>query len=447
MFARVRITLTVVLVVIFVVLYASTGTSIYALMRSETMREIDVGILARAGPFETKVVHKLLRGDENGLRSIFRQFVQQQPPTTFFAAVRNTSGTLLTTSDTNIAQMIYKPVISSQVYRTRWQTFNLKKNQLHLRVADIPLYNPNTFQLIGELQFGQRMNPEITSLARLQHVLIEVGVLGLIGAILAGFYVSGLALRPIRRSWQRQQQFVADASHELRTPLAVIQSNLDIVLGHGAETVEHNFEWLNTVKAESRRLSRLIADLLTLAKADSNERLVEMKVIDWAEVNHSAFEALLLFGQAKGLQMSFTVKKDVQDASSEGEMNALEEHSSQFLILGDADRLYQLAFILLDNAIKYTSTGEIHVRMRVIRNHHIVFEVKDTGEGIAEEDKQHIFDRFYRGDRARATDGSGLGLSIAKWIVESHHGRIDVESKVGAGTRFRVTVAAVKNAR
>lgn len=442
MFARVRITLTLVLVVIFVLLYAATSTSVYALMRTETLREINTEIKMQANAILPVARRILLQ--ENGLHtiSILQTFDHLQTQGKFYFSLRNAQGMLLATNQPMVAKYLWQPSISKRTHKN-WRTVHLTFHHLVVRMVTIPIYHPHTLQYAGELQLGEHMNGELAAIHRLQSILLEVGLLGLIGAMIAGFYVSGVALRPIRRSWQRQQQFVADASHELRTPLAVIQSNLDVVLGHAKESVEDNFEWLNHVKSESRRLSRLVTDLLTLAKADSNQQLIQMNPIDWIAVNRRAFESLMLFGEAKGLRMNFHII-DKSTTSTSVETNANDE--STFIVVGDEDRLYQLAFILLDNAITYTYEGEINVQLRMGKNHHVILDVTDTGIGIKKEHQKHIFDRFFKGDHNRTSSGAGLGLAIALWIVESHHGKMEVESTVGKGTTFRIILPASSKA-
>ncbi|PWI58868.1 sensor histidine kinase [Sulfoacidibacillus thermotolerans] len=440
MFARVRLTLTAVLVAIFVVLYAATTTSVYTLMRSETIHELDAEMLVRADFFTSLSVQTLMNPNA-GTPNLLRKIEQQQIQQPFYFTLQDTGGQLVVTNDLQLAQYIHE-VPLSQLTRPKWETLNIKKFNLHLRVVNLPLYNPYTLHKIGELQLAERMNGVLSALWRLQKILIEVGLIGLLGAVVAGFFVSGLALRPILRSWQRQQQFVADASHELRTPMAVIQSNLDLVMGHPKQTVEQNFEWLNNVKAEVRRLSRLIADLLTLARADSNEQLIQRKAVNWLALNQQVFESLAPFGEAKGLKMHFPIPEHLLSMQTHSWPKTAEW---EFTVLGDVDRLYQLTFILLDNAIKYTQTGEIVVALRHIKGHQIVLEITDTGMGISPQQQQHIFDRFFRGERARTTEGTGLGLAIAKWIVQSHRGKIEVESSIGKGTRFRVILPGHQN--
>ncbi|KYP80290.1 sensor histidine kinase [Ferroacidibacillus organovorans] len=278
--------------------------------------------------------------------------------------------------------------------------------------------------LLGFLSIGYNATRELTVLSRLIHILLVVGIGGALLALLGSFYASGRALSPIARSWERQRQFVGDASHELRTPLAVIQSNLDIVLTHAHEGVMDNLEWLNNAKAEARRLTRLTEDLLTLARADSTMTPLRNERVDLQKIAEGVHDAYAIYAESKDIQ--FLLERSADDA----------------YVTGDADRLHQLFVILLDNAIKYTQEGgRVTLREEVTKGT-IVVTVEDSGIGIDKSEQGLVFERFYRSDvaRERETGGLGLGLSIAKWIVEAHRGRISVESTLGVGTTFRVTL-------
>ncbi len=221
----------------------------------------------------------------------------------------------------------------------------------------------------------------------------------------------------LEKLFTAQQRFVADVSHELRTPLTAIQANLDLAERYGLQ--EHE---LAAIKSETSRMSRLVGDLLTLAQADLGylpfvESDVELDTLILEIYN----QALLL---------------------SKGKNRIELEEIDQVMVSGDSDRLKQLLLNLVMNAIKYTpEEGSITLSLRQT-NEHAEIIVKDTGIGIPPEDLPHIFDRFYRVDKARArkAGGSGLGLAIAQWIADAHHGKLSVESTVGEGTCFALTI-------
>lgn len=229
------------------------------------------------------------------------------------------------------------------------------------------------------------------------------------------------ALLPIKKAWQRQAQFTADASHELRTPLSVIQTNLECATDEPTETIGENMQWLDNIKSETERMSKLVNDLLTLSRSDSSEYTIVKAEFNLSEVLQSTAEVMCPFA----IQNNIVLQYDIQPGLT---------------MSGDKELLQRLAVILIDNAIKYT-VGSGIVRISAERKERdIIFKVADTGIGIAAQHLKNIFDRFYRVDTARSSsaEGSGLGLSLAKWIAEAHNGTITVRSEVGKGTEFVV---------
>jgi len=220
----------------------------------------------------------------------------------------------------------------------------------------------------------------------------------------------------LQRLFQGQQRFIADVSHELRTPLTAIRGNLE-VLQRGARTDPALLaESLDDIDREVVRLSRMVADLLALARAEAGMRLERRPV----ELDRLLLET---FREARHLARGVAVQLTGED---------------QAQVLGDADRLKQLLLNLVDNAFKYTPAGGT-VSLALSRcGDWACLSVADTGTGIPEDELGYIFDRYYRGQSDRRRGGMGLGLSIAHWIAEEHGGRIEVESKVGEGTTFTV---------
>ena len=211
-----------------------------------------------------------------------------------------------------------------------------------------------------------------------------------------------------------QQRFVGDASHELRAPLTAIQANLELLERQRQMPPNEQQEAVAEALRETRRLTRLVADLLTLARADAGmtprrERL---------ELDRLLVEVT---GEARHLSRGQRVQI---------------EHMEPALVQGDPDRLRQLLLVLLDNALKYTPPdGQVTVALR--RNGRSAeITIRDTGGGISAQDLPHVFERFYRGDRSRARDpgGTGLGLPIAHWIAEQHGGEVTLASTPGNGT-------------
>lgn len=253
----------------------------------------------------------------------------------------------------------------------------------------------------------------------LRGLLTALTVVGLICVLLsfgASYFLARRAIVPIEKAWQQQKDFLSDASHELRTPLSVTQANLDIVLGCQEETVASQRKWLDNIREELKQMTTLVNSLLFLARADSQRQSQDRRRFS---LTSALVRAVAPFGPvaaAKGVDLSSTTGPALTG-------------------FGDEAQIKQVLGILIDNALRHTPPGgRVSVRLAA-SGKNTVLEVADTGEGIAPEHLGKIFDRFYQVDKARH-GGAGLGLSIAKWIVESHGGRICVKSQVGLGTAF-----------
>lgn len=267
------------------------------------------------------------------------------------------------------------------------------------------------------------VDSETTMLRRLLIIILTATAAGMLAAVVAGYFLAGRALVPVSSAWEKQQQFVADASHELRTPLAVIKTNAELLLRYPDRTIREESVRITNVVRETNRMSRLVATLLTLARADAGQLELAAEEVWLGDLVTAAAEQFRPLAEQKGVALGVTVEDGVT-------------------LRADRERLQQLFVILLDNALKYTPAGgSVSVTCRR-QSGQSVLTVADTGVGIPPGDVPRIFDRFFRGDRARSrgAGGAGLGLAIARWIVESHGGKIRAESAVGAGTKIVVTL-------
>jgi signal transduction histidine kinase len=211
-----------------------------------------------------------------------------------------------------------------------------------------------------------------------------------------------------------QKRFVADASHELRTPLMLIQGNIDLILKYPDLELTERKTALVEAKAETERLSRLVSDMLHLARNDSFQPEV-YTTLDFTQVVRSSIE------ESRSLANDHTLTLNIAASGQ---------------VLGHADRLKQLVVLLIDNACKYTpAPGRVEVSTSN-RGDQLELRVQDSGVGISEPDLERVFERFYRSKSARGNDldGTGLGLPIARAIVEAHGGRIWIESEMGKGS-------------
>ncbi len=252
-------------------------------------------------------------------------------------------------------------------------------------------------------------------------------LMGICMVFIGSLILSKIAIAPIKKAWQAQLDFTADASHELRTPLAVIQTNLELVMDCKEESVESQMKWLQNIDAESRRMTKLIDDLLTLSRADTNRQELEWNEFLLGEAISEAIAAFEVTAKQKGICLQTKIDSEVS-------------------YYGDKNRIKQMIIILLDNAIRYSGASKIMITVSQ-NNRNIQVKVSDTGCGIEKKYLEHLFDRFYRvaETRNKNPEGSGLGLSIAQWIVKEHGGKIRVESVEGEGTDFTVMLPAWPN--
>jgi heavy metal sensor kinase len=217
-----------------------------------------------------------------------------------------------------------------------------------------------------------------------------------------------------------QHRFVADASHELRTPLTILRGEIDVALRRPRSPDEYA-EVLQSSREEIERLSRLTDNLLTLARADAGDSLVRRDPVDVADVAREVCRKLAPFSEQRKVPLAC-------------------EASGPAVVPGDAVAIEQMLFNLAENALRYTPPGEGATVRVAVRNSEVAVEVGDHGSGIAAEHLPHLFDRFYRVDKARSREfgGAGLGLSIVKTLAEAHGGRVEVHSEVGRGSIFTV---------
>ena len=255
--------------------------------------------------------------------------------------------------------------------------------------------------------------------------LAVLGGVALVFAAGIGYVLSGGAMKPVREAYEKQRQFAADASHELRTPLAVVLASADLLRSDPSITSPFLKQVIEDVRDEVKKMTKLVSDLLTVARTDGKAnqmRLVRMDLVSAVQ-------------QTVRIMRPFAEKKDIVID---------EELPKRVEIHADEQKIRQLILILVDNAVKYTPEhGRISVCVQEDRGS-VKLSVSDTGIGIAPEHQERIFERFYRVDKARSRrmGGNGLGLAIAREIVEAHGGSIAVESEPGKGTTFHIRLKA-----
>ncbi|AXY07664.1 two-component sensor histidine kinase [Bacillus anthracis] len=403
MFQKTRIRLTIINSLVFIILIGVLGSIIYSYTYKRIYNEVDQSIKMIAqyrGKLDVKVPPRKrmeniqigdprvteitwkgetveIVGDNRKFRAIFEENLERFSPKK-----------LETLQDIEVQGRYFR-------------TFSLQKN--------------------GEIvQIVRDITAEESMLNTLFLILVIGCSIGSVCAIGIGFFLAGRALVPIQNSWEKQQQFVSDASHELRTPLAVIQSKTDVLFQSPSATIEEKAMDISTISKECRRLSKLVANLLLLARSDSNQIEMDKKTFEMDTLLEEIVDPYKELASYQEKEMILKVERGVS-------------------FMGDRERIHQMMVILLDNAMKYTNEGgQIQINCTQTSSS-IRIQVKDDGIGVKEEDIPKLFDRFYQGDKARSTsEGAGLGLSIANWIVEKHYGKISVESQLGEGTCFEV---------
>ena len=274
----------------------------------------------------------------------------------------------------------------------------------------------------GELRIAfADLGWETASLRNLSLLSLLVWALAMVGLFFVSLVLSSVALRPAERAWQQQRQFVADASHELKTPLTVILANSGILLSHREDTVAAQAKWVEYIQEEARRMKGLVEDMLFLAKSDAARLPATRLPVDMSELT----EGCLLPFESVAFEAGVTLGSDIRPG---------------LCVSGDEGQLRRLVYILLDNACKYAGAGgAVPVTLGRTADR-LRLTVRNTGPAIPPEHLEHLFERFYRSDSARTREagGYGLGLAIAKAIVQSHRGQISVASSEAEGTVFTV---------
>lgn len=306
---------------------------------------------------------------------------------------------------------------------------NNLQNTYMIKVADEYNYRGVTIISYDEnnelnyIQFLANVDGEIESIENAKITLIVGTIVIIVISIIASYILSKRALNPIMLSWKKQTEFVQNASHELRTPLTIIQAKQELLLQTPNDRIIDKSEDINISLNETRRLSRLIKDLMALARSDSNEIVLDKKNVEIDNLINNISTPYVEFAKMEDKKVSLDLK-----------------YGKRINI--DESKISELIVILLDNAIKYTASGDSITIKTYSKDNKFIMEVIDTGIGISKEGIRHAFDRFYREDKARSREkgGSGLGLSIAYMITQLHGGNIKIMQNEPKGTKIIVKI-------
>ena len=258
-------------------------------------------------------------------------------------------------------------------------------------------------------------------LTSLTTVFLAVAAVLLVVIWFVSRWFAGRSVAPIEEAYNNQRRFVQDASHELKTPVAVMRTNLELLESHPEETVASQRDWIDNMMAETKHMEHLTSGLLELARADADDGKKAGTVFSFSDTVQDCILSLEAVLYEKDLHFEAEVEESIH-------------------ILGHREDIRRLVRILLENAIQYTpQSGEMTLSLASSQKK-AVLQVCNTGAGISSEDLPHVFERFYRGDAARVREENsyGLGLSIAKGIVQKNAGSITVSSEEGGLTRFTV---------
>lgn len=463
-----RIRLTLYYTAVLAVTLFSASLFLYWIMEYSLAREVDRSLVARAEEvvrtarlFTHMPMHRMMLPDVSAFAS----------PGTYIQVV-DASGIIVAQSRNLAPESL--PFTDATLARAAAEGPFLETVQVDgqaLRLYNRPLVAGSTF--FGILQIGQSLAPMQSTLAALRWLLILISIVTLILAGSLGFLLARAALAPIDRltqvaaaitdgadlgrrvpyngppdevgrlaatfnamlgrlqeayrrleeAYAAQKRFVADASHELRTPLTTIRGNIDLLRRLKEADPQAQEEILRDAASEAERMTRLVNNLLLLARADAGRKI-----------------------EKQPLELKPLVEEVARQAPHLGEASFAAEGLERLeaaRVSGNADFLKQLLFILLDNAFKYTPPGGRVILRALAADGRWGLQVADTGRGIPAAQIPYIFERFYRADPSREGEGAGLGLAIARWIVEEHGGSIEVESEVGKGSTFTVWLPAI----
>ena len=292
--------------------------------------------------------------------------------------------------------------------------------QAQVQGVTLPVIDADTKQFVGYVRASESLRDLEDTLRRLDWGLGGGVVAALVLSGFGGVWLTRQAMQPIEQSFERLQQFTADASHELRSPLMAIKSNAAVALKYAEGMRNSDAEKFEAIASATRQMTRLTEDLLLLARTDRDRHQ------DWQQVNLTAIlRHLIQFYTPEAASKQIQIKADLPES---------------LYLSGDAAQLTQLFTNLLINALQYTpAQGSVAIEAHQ-KGAHLQVKVQDTGIGIASEHLPRIFDRFWRADSSRSysSGGSGLGLAIAQSVVQAHGGAIAVQSQLGEGSCFTV---------
>ena len=300
------------------------------------------------------------------------------------------------------------------------QPIQIQSGQVRVEGVTIPIIDSDTTQTIGYIRSSQPLTELDENLTKLDLGLGGGILLALMLSSIGGIWLTKQAMQPVEASFQRLQQFTADASHELRSPLMAIKTNTQVALKYPTGMREGDLDKFESIDSATTQMTRLTEDLLWLARTDGIDRK------KWARIELTEVLAnVIQTHQALALSKQIELRGEISPA---------------LMLTGDRSQLLRVFTNLVENALHYTPDGGIVIVTAERFRQQIIVRVRDTGVGIAPEHLSKIFDRFWRADTSRTQweGGSGLGLAIVRSIVSRHGGKITVSSELNRGSCFTV---------
>ena len=335
--------------------------------------------------------------------------------------IRNFNGEII--NEDSIGRLYDDYIDNIEFDRTKLNTvYSIKVNsEYNYRGINIPVYTISNE--LCYIQLIANVDGENESLSNLRSRLFSMSAIIITTSIIASYMLSKKTHKPIMQAWERQTEFVQNAAHELRTPLTIIQAKQQLLLEEPDSKIIDKSEDISLTINETRRLTKLVKELMILAMADSNQLQIKKETTNIDEVIRKITIPYMEYAKMQNKEL-------IVELNCNREVNI------------DINKITQLMVILLDNAMKYTKEGEKITVQTHCKEGKCTIEVIDEGIGISDEQKKHIFERFYRADKARTreTGGTGLGLAIAQTIVKAHGGSIKVYNNEPKGTKFVVKI-------
>lgn len=409
------IVLAIILIIFDTIIYHQVSTYMYKSIDKELIRAMELYQNKNIVSEVKKVITKEL--DEN----IKITYIETKVNPRVVCIVRDSKGEILNSETIGRFYNDYVKDIE----------FNKNKTDKVYSIKVQDKYNYRGITVKGTTSEGEEIyiqllanvDGEVATINNMTDTLL-VGSLIIIGIAIIGSYIlSKMTLKPIMESYKKQTEFVQNAAHELRTPLTIIQAKQELLLQEPESKIIDKSEDINIMLKETKRLTKLIKELMVLAMADSNELKMHKEKTN---VDNLIKEIIIPYKDFAEMQ--------------EKQINLDLNYGKEANI--DRNKINQLLVIILDNAIKYTAEKDKITVKTYSKEGKCVIEVADTGIGISKEAAKHVFDRFYREDKARSREkgGTGLGLSIAHTIVKLHGGNIKITSNEPKGAKIIIKI-------